>query len=791
MKPNQFSLHPLVVGLALAVLANPVLAATVTTVNQANETGINDTNDTTTDDSQPNMVAETTTNVDPNKVIVFATTTITGNSEQERRKNVGSAHSFSDEDLSVFQHTDVHDVLDQVPGVYSRDEDGYGLRPNIAIRGVRAERSQNVTIMEDGILITPAPYAAPAAYYFPNVARMKTVEVFKGPSAIKYGPRTVGGAINFVSQPTSEGASGKVSASYGSDNQYKLYGKYGNSLGDTFAYAIEGLVYGADGFLDIDNSDKKTGFSRRDVNLKVGWYPEVINDDDLDQMLIAKLGYADEKSNQTYLGISDDDFNKNPYRRYMASQNDHFESSHYQLHLMHFLYLPNDLSIETKAYYNRFNRDWNKVDGFANTKDSIFGGDKIAEVLKNPDANATFYNILTGKVNTADLDVPYLNLGIDLTNNSRRYDAMGINVEATKSFEYKQTNHELEAGIRVHKDGIDRHHTTKGYAVADKKLVFNGFSGDKLINSADSTAVAAFLLDTITYQDWKFSLGLRSENISSTLEEQVNDFQKVSGTNKNHTNKESAIMPGAGFYYQMLPEWGVLAGVHRGFSPAGPGRAGNTADSESSTNYEAGVRFASNKVSINAEMIGFYSDYNNVIGRARASNGAALVGSSFNSGSVDIYGAEFALDGEFTHKLYRFPIQFAYTYTDSEFKNSFNSKFKEWGNVTRGDELPYVPKHKARLQFGAELQDEWRATAAINFTGKMREKAGSGSYVAGESTKNSAIVDISGTRFVNDKLSYSIKMQNVFNNNNIASHRPFGARPIKPRSIAVSSTYEF
>ena len=59
-----------------------------------------------------------------------------------------------------------------MPGVYSRGEDGFGLRPNIGIRGVSPDRSKKVTLMEDGILFGPAPYSAPAAYFFPLVTRM-------------------------------------------------------------------------------------------------------------------------------------------------------------------------------------------------------------------------------------------------------------------------------------------------------------------------------------------------------------------------------------------------------------------------------------------------------------------------------------------------------------------------------------------------------------------------------------------------------------------------------------------
>ncbi|MDX1406461.1 MAG: TonB-dependent receptor plug domain-containing protein, partial [Woeseiaceae bacterium] len=52
----------------------------------------------------------------------------------------GSAHVVDKEELQTFMQSDVMRVLRTVPGVYVQEEDGFGLRPNIGIRGSGLDR---------------------------------------------------------------------------------------------------------------------------------------------------------------------------------------------------------------------------------------------------------------------------------------------------------------------------------------------------------------------------------------------------------------------------------------------------------------------------------------------------------------------------------------------------------------------------------------------------------------------------------------------------------------------------
>jgi len=107
-------------------------------------------------------------------------------------------------ELARFNVVDGNTLLQSQPGVYTQQEDGWGLRLNIGIRGTGVERSSRITLMEDGILTAPAAYSAPAAYYSPVLWKYEQIEILKGGAALITGPQSTGGAINFVTATPQE-----------------------------------------------------------------------------------------------------------------------------------------------------------------------------------------------------------------------------------------------------------------------------------------------------------------------------------------------------------------------------------------------------------------------------------------------------------------------------------------------------------------------------------------------------------------------------------------------------------
>lgn len=275
----------------------------------------------------------------------------------------GSVQYISPDLLDMMQYSDINRVLRIVPGVNIQEEDGFGLRPNIGMRGTGLDRSGKVAILEDGVLASPAPYAAPSAYYFPSTARMHAIEVVKGPAGIKYGPQTIGGALNFTSSRIPDEKTYEWEAAVGSDGYIKSHGSVGTTLTDASGASVglfaEGLSIQSDGFKSLDGGGD-TGFDIEDWVGKVSF--ETGADVDIYQKLTLKVQYSDEISDETYLGLTDTDFAANPYRRYRGSALDRMDAEHTTLQANYMSQLTDAWDVSIVAYRTDFQRNWFKLD---------------------------------------------------------------------------------------------------------------------------------------------------------------------------------------------------------------------------------------------------------------------------------------------------------------------------------------------------------------------------------------------------------------------------------------------
>ena len=707
--------------------------------------------------------------------IVVSSQQILG-SKFKARNRTGSAYYISPEEIRRLGYTDINRMLKAVPGVNMYEEDGFGLRPNISLRGTKAERSERISIMEDGVLAAPAPYSAPAAYYFPNVARMEAIEVLKGSSQVQYGPFTTGGAINLVSTPIPNSFSGKANISYGSKNTFKSHTSVGSSW-KHFGYMVEYLRYQSDGFKKYEDHAAK-GFKRNDIIAKIRVKTDHVKG--VNHALELKFGYADENSDETYVGLSADDFKKTPFLRYAGSQMDKLKTDHRQWVATYLLTFSNKLKITTNAYYNYFHRNWYKLN---DVRAGITSKEKrsIADVLVDPETNIRYFDILTGKTDREEE-------ALLVRANNRTYRSRGIQTRAEYRFNLNEFFFDLEFGFRYHADEEDRFQWDDSYSMKNKKMVLfmEGIHGTNANRVTSANALAGYLLAKLRYDAWTVTAGLRYEDVDLLKKDYTKEDLARSGKVRIETpNHARVLIPGVGLHYQLMPAASVFFGIHKGFAPPS---AELYQKPESSVNMELGTRVAIGN--FRAELIGFYNNYSNMLGSDLAASGGAGTLEQFNVGEARVKGAEFLVQYQPLPKNcnVRLPLQVSYTYTDTEIRNSFESH--SWGNVARGDEIPYIFKHALNMQLGIECK--WfYANIGARYNSDMRTSPGQGTIAEREKVPANLIFDASLNVFVNKYLTVRLNAINLTNRVYLTSRHPAGLRAGHPFGIYAGANVQF
>jgi len=702
---------------------------------------------------------------------------------------VGSGTYVDTEEIRTQNYQDINRVMRRVPGVYVREEDGLGLFPNISLRGVDTGRSAKVTIMEDGILSSPAPYSAPEAYYSPTVGRMVGVEVLKGSSQIKYGPHTTGGVINYLATPIPVERSAYSRTTYGTDNDVVTHGWAGDTLDTSagaFGYVIEGYYRGYDGFRGIDETPSyrngdDTGMTRVEPMLKLSWEPK----SKLYQRFEGKIAYTDMEANESYLGTSEADYRASPYRRYTSTRFDQIEITHLRGHARHFLGIGDDIDLTTTVYYADFHRNWRKLHDLRDANGVRKG---LSEALAE---NGTHLATLRGEASGQ----------LRVRNNNRDYYLAGVQSELDWRVDTDTIQHEFEVSLRYHYDEIRPFQRDELYSVAPGGLIertSEGVPGDAGNSQQTTGALATYLRDVMTIGRLTVTPGLRYEY----LDQESRDFTSgASGDDTLHL-----VSGGLGMAWKQTEQITIFGGAHRGVSPPDP--AGNIAglETETSIGTELGVRGRSEDGSFGGEIAAFYTYFDDLI--VVDNIGGSGTGMSENAGKVNAGGIEAAADFDpATHLGWRFrnPWFVTFAWTEARCAGGANSTNAEslFAGCEDGNHIPYVPQFQFALgsglhygPVGIDAQVAWvdsTYTTGSNTRDQIRVEP-SGALQPDSRfgmTDSYATVDISAYYQFSEKVKLIAGIQNLFDEDYLASRHPHGPRSGRDRFAWGGVQFDF
>jgi|688.fasta_scaffold46515_2 Fe(3+) dicitrate transport protein len=699
----------------------------------------------------------------------LAPMTVVG-SKEEAFNSAGSAAYVTLEEIRQAGGTgNVNSVLNKVPGVYVREEDGFGSFPNISLRGADGTRSEKVTIMEDGILTAPSPYSAPAAYYTPRVARMSGVEVLKGSSQVRYGPQTTGGVVNFLSTPIPEEEEFYGKVTLGSYNTWFGHTHYGDTVetdAGRFGYLLE--LHGglSDGFRDIRCSGKDTGFSLFEPMLKLAFEPNTA----LKQRIEFKVGYTDYEANESYTGLSEQDFNDDPNERYAATKYDEFTSEHWRTYLKWILEPSDAFRFETAVYYNNFSRNWDKLDQV--------NGAAIHQQILTPGGVSTLNGLSAGGP-------------IRLTANLRDHEAYGWQNQANIRFETGAVAHDVAVGLRLHYDKLEGRQYRTNYTstgLGDFNFVNRTATVGTGVNETFATAV--YVEDKIEIGDLTLTPGVRYEFLEM-------DFTPEGGAKQ--SIDENLFMAGLGANYSLDEQNSIFGGVYQGASTPSPQAYLGGTDNEESTGYELGWRHRRDH--LNVEIAGFFTDFDQLIS---TDAGQGLnPGSAANAGQAEVWGIESIVQydaGEAANLEYGIPLYVSATWTSAQFKGTTpllaGGGDQIYAGGKDGNEIPYIPDWKLAAGVGFEAE-KWGVFLDAVYSSSSWGTGYNGDVRPGVPTARDGKIDsllvfnLSAHYQLNENIKLLAGIDNIFDEQEIVSRIPEGPRGNAPRMVYAGLEAQF
>ena len=613
----------------------------------------------------------------------LATIEVVGN-HRDNRSAEGTAEVLDQSVIVSSRAQTVNEALRKVPGVTVRDEEGFGLRPNIGIRGSNPTRSTKVLLLEDGLPAMYAPYGDNASYYHAPIQRYDRIEVLKGAGLLRFGPQTIHGAINYITPTPPEAFAGHVQVSAGTRGFAAVHASVGGS----------GLLVDF-GWKAGDGARDNTRLEQGDLFAK---YQRQLNDQ---HAIAVRANLLQERSDVGYTGITDAEL-ANFGREYNPFGNDTFDIEHTAFSVSHAWTPSEGLQLLTSAYYSSFERDWWRQS--STTSDTqcgnAFRDARFAGVRVDPDACAS----LQGRLRN------YYTWGVDSRFSFERslFGTEGSSEIGLRWHEEKQ--------IRYQRNGTDPR-------VQAGALVEN--------NLRTAEALSAFATTTFDFGRVQLTPSLRHERV-----EFVRENRLPGGVAGREDLRETSW--GLAADWDVSERVNLYASAHEGFAPprvedliAGNGTA-TAVKAERSLNLEAGLRTRWEEIDLHAAAFRTRFDNQVVVGSIAGGSTPLAQGETAYAGLELAIGynrsALNTRDGEVYANL---AVTWLSTAEQRTALRRVDTGAAANGSVA-GNRLPYAPELTTTFRIGY-VKGPWDASIEVQQVGRQYADFANNRYPVGGS----------------------------------------------------------
>jgi len=693
---------------------------------------------------------------------------IMGRTDRLFSKIPGSANYINSTTINNINPISGNEVFRQSTGLNVVDEEGAGMRVNIGIRGLDPDRSRSVLILEDGIPIALAPYGEPEMYYTPSFERMMGVEILKGSGQIMYGPQTIGGVINYITNQPPPVSSGRIKLQAGQGGYLNGLFNYGNTQGNV-GYTISLLKKRADKL-------GQTAFDINDLSGKV-----VLNLSEK-AIISLKAGIYEETSNSTYLGMTQTMFDQGGQDFVHMAPHDLLKLSRYTLTVNHDYKWTKKTKIRSTAFAYSTSRNWRRQEFVSNNSKN----DK-----PNNWTGVTWgdESITGGAIYMRDATV----------HRNRRFEVAGFESGITHEYNLFGIENTLKFGGRYifEKANEQRINGTR----------FNSKSGALVEDETrPGNAISTYIHQMSKLRsNIELNLGIRMEHFRYARDINrrtfvVNGQNLLLDTILNKSNTITQLIPGVGVTWKTSDKVNIFAGLHSGFAPprtkdaiSNIGEVYNL-NAEKSINTELGIR-ANPFRGLQTEMTFFHMNFSNQIIPVSESSGGLGVG-LVNGGTTIHQGIESAIHLQIAEIVgwtkTNLSLHTNITYVEAYFTGE---RQKDGKNI-QGNSTPYAPSWIINSNITFQSFKGFLFSLSHNYISDQFADE----LNTTKATPDGRIGLIPTYHTLDGNMSYhlqklnmtfSLCVKNITNERYIASRRPQGIRLGLPRWVTLGIDYNF
>ncbi|WP_150047904.1 TonB-dependent receptor family protein [Methylomonas rhizoryzae] len=694
----------------------------------------------------------------------------------------GSTSVIDKQTLERDQVFTVNEALRKTPGVYVRDEEGFGLRPNIAFRGQNPFRSTKVLFLEDGIPFNFAPYGDNDIYYHPPIERYDGIEIYKGADLTQFGPQTINGAVNYLTPKVPVEPGGFVSFMGGNRDYRNGHARYGGMVKNVQGLDAVGGVVDYIHKEGMENRDN-TFATVDDANLK-----SIIDFDARNRLTLRGDFYHQDEQGAAF-GLTDAEYRKLG-ARYNPDKNASFINDRWSTSATYEHSFNNDVSLETNFYWSSYERNWWRQQNEFPTENQC---------------TASYPTYVQDRLNGTPIDMDLCNYTVG---RKRNYQTWGIAPTLHAKHDLFGIESRLDAGFRAHFENQYRE-MIRGNSP-------NARDGQVLENNERfADAYSGFFQNQFILDDWTFTPGVRVESVSYQRKNLLNGAQGQSSLTE--------ILPSFAMTYSPIDEATLFFGIHRGFAPprvedAVYNDTGGSAEigAEISWNTEFGIRTRPMR-GVKADLTYFHNDFDalTVLGTVGGGSTPVAQGKALYEGIELMARADFGDVFDWTHNPY---AQIAYMWlptaeTTEAFRcvtlSSGATPASCPGGYVRGSaagkRAPYAPENLLTATLGyshpsgfdAHLEAAFVSEQYADFMnlesgadhpdGPNSLSARTGSY---GKINDYVVVNFATSYKVQKDLTLYVAMKNMLDNTYITD-RVRGIQSGMPRLVQAGFKYEF